>query len=253
MPENWSEISTESELRDLLGEPSPRALGKDRTRLHELDRAWLAASPFVLVATSAADGTCDVSPKGDPAGFVHVLDDRTVAVPERPGNRRADGWHNVLSNPHVGLISLVPGRTDTLRINGRARLVRDAPFLDDMVVQGHRPLFALVVDVEQVFHHCGKAFMRSGLWEPDGWDAGDLACLTPDATYGAGAPGRTGVERRMRQERAGSQARRAAVRGWGEQVVRGWARGCTPRRTGRWPAPSRRAAPPPRPGPRRPP
>jgi PPOX class probable FMN-dependent enzyme len=172
--DTWTEITSETELRGLLGEPSARAAGKDRTRLHELDRAWLAASPFCLVATSAADGTCDVSPKGDPRGFVSVLDDRTIALPERPGNRRADGWRNVLANPHVGLIFLVPGRTDTLRVNGRARLVRDAPFLDEMVVEGHRPLLALVVDVEQVFHHCGKAFLRSGLWDASGWDAGDL-------------------------------------------------------------------------------
>jgi PPOX class probable FMN-dependent enzyme len=172
--DTWTEITSETELRGLLGEPSARAAGKDRTRLHDLDRAWLAASPFCLVATSAADGTCDVSPKGDPPGFVHVLDDRTIALPERPGNRRADGWRNVLANPHVGLIFLVPGRTDTLRVNGRARLVRDAPFLDEMVVEGHRPLLALVVDVEQVFHHCGKAFLRSGLWDASDWDAGDL-------------------------------------------------------------------------------
>ena len=174
MSDTWAEITSETELRGLLGEPSARAAGKDRTRLHDLDRAWLAASPFCLLATSAADGTCDVSPKGDPPGFVAVLDDRTVAVPERPGNRRADGWRNVLSNPHVGLISLVPGRTDTLRINGRARLVRDAPFFDELVVQGHRPLLALVVEVEQVFHHCGKAFLRSRLWDTSTWDAEDL-------------------------------------------------------------------------------
>jgi PPOX class probable FMN-dependent enzyme len=173
MPE-WTDISTEAELRDLLGEPSARAAGKDRARLHELDRAWLAASPFCLVATSAADGTCDVSPKGDPAGFAIVLDDTTVAIPERPGNRRADGYRNVLSNPHVGLIFLVPGRVDTLRINGRARLVRDAPFFDDLVVNGHRPVLALVVEVEQVFHHCGRAFLRSQLWDPASWDETDL-------------------------------------------------------------------------------
>jgi uncharacterized protein len=122
------------------------------------------------MATAGGDGTCDVSPKGDPAGFVHVLDDRTLVMPERPGNRRADGWVNVLSNPHVGLIFLVPGRTDTLRVNGRARLVSDAPFFDDLVVKGHRPLLALVVEVEQVFHHCGKAFLRSQLWDPESWN-----------------------------------------------------------------------------------
>jgi uncharacterized protein len=170
----WTDISTEAELRELLGEPSARAAGKDRSRLHDLDRAWLAASPFCLVATSAADGTCDVSPKGDPPGFAIALDDTTVVIPERPGNRRADGYRNVLSNPHVGLIFVVPGRVDTLRINGRARLVRDAPFFDDLVVKGHRPVLALVVEVEQVFHHCGKAFLRSQLWDPASWAEADL-------------------------------------------------------------------------------
>jgi uncharacterized protein len=165
-----TEITSEAGLRDLLGTPSGGAVSKARDHLHDLDRAWIAASPFLLMATSAADGSCDVSPKGDPAGFVQVLDDRTLAVPERPGNRRADGWVNVLSNPHVGLIFLVPGRTDTLRVNGRARLVRDAPFFDDLVVRGHRPLLALVVEVEQVFHHCGKAFLRSQLWDPAAWN-----------------------------------------------------------------------------------
>ncbi len=174
MTDAWTEITTEAELRALLGAPSDRALGKERTALHELDRAWIAASPFVLLATAGTDGTCDVSPKGDPAGFVHVLDDLTLVMPERPGNKRADGWVNVLANPHVGMIFVVPGRADTLRVNGRARLVADAPFFDALVVQGHRPLLALVVDVEQVFHHCGKAFLRSQLWDPASWGAPDL-------------------------------------------------------------------------------
>jgi uncharacterized protein len=166
---SWTEVTDEAALRALLGTPSGGAVSKERTALHELDRQWIAASPFLLMATAAADGTCDVSPKGDPAGFVHVLDDTTIAMPERPGNKRADGWVNVLSNPHVGLIFVVPGRTDTLRVNGRARLVSEAPFLDDMTVQGHRPMLAMVVEVEQVFHHCGKAFLRSQLWAPDTW------------------------------------------------------------------------------------
>ncbi len=163
------EITTEEQLRALLGDPAPAALAKERTALTDLDRAWLAASPFCLVATSGADGSCDVSPKGDPAGFVQVLDDRTVAIPERAGNRRADGYRNILANPHVGLIHVIPGRTDTLRINGRARLVTDDELLERMVVKGHRPVLAVVVEVEQVFHHCGKAFLRSQLWDADSW------------------------------------------------------------------------------------
>jgi hypothetical protein len=163
------EITTSDELRDLLGEPTVAVANKVRSALDGIHRQWLAASPFCLVATSGADGSCDVSPKGDPPGFTLVLDDRTIALPERAGNRRADGFHNVLSNPHVGLIYLLPGRGDTLRINGRARLVRDTELLDRMVEKGHRPLLAMVVDVEQVFFHCAKAFLRSGLWEPDTW------------------------------------------------------------------------------------
>ena len=141
---------------------------KERTRLHAVDREWLAVSPFCVLATSDADGNCDASPKGDPAGhLVHVLDDTTVAIAERPGNKRADGYLNILANPHVGIISLIPGRNETLRINGRARLVRDAPFFDDLAVRGQRPILALLVDVEQIFFHCPKSFLRSGLWEPD--------------------------------------------------------------------------------------
>ncbi|WP_299952970.1 pyridoxamine 5'-phosphate oxidase family protein [uncultured Modestobacter sp.] len=168
------EITTEAELRELIGEPLPRAATKDRPSLDEVDRQWLAASPFCLVATSSADGSCDVSPKGDPPGFTVVLDDRTIALPERAGNRRADGFRNILSNPHVGLIYLVPGRTDTFRVQGRARLVRDADLLDRMVVRGNRPLLAMVVEIESVFFHCAKAFMRSRLWDPASWDADDL-------------------------------------------------------------------------------
>lgn len=163
------QITTHEELRELLGTPMPRAAAKERTRLHERDRQWLAVSPFCLVATAGADGTCDVSPKGDPPGFTLVLDDTTIAIPERPGNKRADGYRNILDNPHVGLIFLIPGRTDTLRINGRARLVRDAPFFDDMTVKGHRPVLAVVVEIEQIFYHCAKAFLRSELWRPETW------------------------------------------------------------------------------------
>ena len=165
-----TEITSEAQLRELLGEPLPRVAAKNRKTLHEYDRQWLASSPLCLVATSGADGSCDVSPKGDPPGFTLVLDDTTIAIPERPGNRRADGFRNILANPHVGLIYLVPGRGDTLRINGTARLVSDAPFFDQMRVKGHRPLLALVVEIKQVFYHCSKAFLRSDLWQPATWN-----------------------------------------------------------------------------------
>lgn len=172
--EHLTEITTEEDLREILGEPLPQVRDKERPALAEVDRAWLAASPFCLVATADAEGNCDVSPKGDPAGsLVHVIGDTAIALPERPGNRRADGYRNILANPHVGLVFLIPGRGDTLRINGRARLVRDAPFFDDLAVKGRRPLLAMVVDIDTVFHHCAKAFLRSGLWRPETW--------TPDA------------------------------------------------------------------------
>jgi PPOX class probable FMN-dependent enzyme len=165
-----AEIGSAAELRELLGEPGLRSATKERVRLHEKDREWLAASPFCVLATSDVRGNCDASPKGDPAGhLIHVLDDTTIAVPERPGNKRADGYLNVLSNPHVGIISLIPGRSETLRINGRARVLRDAPFFDELAVRGSRPILALLVEIEQIFFHCQKAFMRSGLWQPDTW------------------------------------------------------------------------------------
>jgi PPOX class probable FMN-dependent enzyme len=188
--ETWSVVGDADELRELVGTPVRRVLEKVRPTLDALDLAWLAASPFCLVATAAADGTCDVSPKGDPPGFTHVLDERTIAIPDRPGNRRVDGFGNVLENPHVGLIFVIPGRADTLRINGSARLVREAPFFDALVVRGHRPRLALVVDVEEVFYHCSKAFLRASLWDPATWAADAVpsrariaqALEQPDAT-----------------------------------------------------------------------
>ena len=168
------QITSWAELRELLGTPAARAVTKERTRLHARDVEWLAASPFCLVATCGTDGTCDVSPTGVPPGFALVLDEQTIAIPERPGNRRADGFCNILQNPHIGLIFLVPGRKETLRINGRARLVRDAPFFADMIVKGHRPQLAVLVEIEQIFFHCMKAFMRARLWDPESWNPGAL-------------------------------------------------------------------------------
>jgi PPOX class probable FMN-dependent enzyme len=169
-----AQITSEADLRALLGEPMERAINKERVRLLPIDRQWLAASPLCFLSTCDDQGNCDVSPKGDPAGFIKVLDDTRLAIPERPGNRRADGYLNILRNPHVGLITVVPGRNETLRINGRARLVRDAPYFDDMLVKGHRPIMAIEVDVEQIFFHCPKAFLRSSLWKPLTWNPEQL-------------------------------------------------------------------------------
>jgi uncharacterized protein len=169
------EITTVEQLEGVVGLPTGLAVTKERDALTDIDRAWLAATPFCVLATSDDEGRCDASPKGDPPGqLVHVVDERTIAIAERPGNRRVDGYRNVLANPHVGLTFLIPGRGDTLRINGRARLVDDAAYFDAMAVRGKRPILALEVEIETVFFHCAKAFLRSGLWDPESWEPGSV-------------------------------------------------------------------------------
>jgi uncharacterized protein len=164
------------ELRVLMGEPSEVALKKDIGVLDEHCRAFIAHSPFVLLATAGATGRCDVSPKGDAPGFVRVLDDRHLVIPDRPGNKRFDGMQNLLDNPHAGLIFLVPGKEETLRVNGRAWIVRDSEILESLTAMGKRPALAIGVEVEECFLHCAKAFKRSHLWEHAQWpELGDLA------------------------------------------------------------------------------
>lgn len=178
MTENHDLIRTSDELEGLIGKPGERSRNKVRTELTDADLRWLAASPFCVLATSDAEGACDASPKGDPAGsLVHVLDRHTIAIAERPGNRRVDGYYNMLANPHVGIVFLVPGRSDTLRVNGRAHLVRDAPWFETLAVRGVRPVLALVVDIEEVFGHCAKSLVRAQLWHPATW--------SPEAVDGA--------------------------------------------------------------------
>src|SRR5205814_4961602 len=138
-----------------------RALLKERGVLDEQCRAFIARSPFLLLATSGASGRCDVSPKGDPPGFVVVLDEHRLAIPDRLGNKRLDGMRNILENPHVGLIFLIPGREETLRVNGRASIVRDVELLTRLAAQGKLPQLAIAVETEEVFFHCPKAFRRS--------------------------------------------------------------------------------------------
>ena len=159
-------IRDEGELRALLGEPSELVRAKISDRLTELTREWIDRSPFVLLATSAADGSCDVSPRGDPPGFVRVLDEQTLLLPERPGNRLADSLRNILANPRVGLLFLVPGVGDTLRVNGRATLVTDEEFLAPSAVERKVPRLGILVEVDEVFTHCSKAFLRAQLWDP---------------------------------------------------------------------------------------
>jgi uncharacterized protein len=164
------EISTVEDLRAIVGHPNAYAANKVGDRLSAAQQDWLAHSPLGFVATTDAHGRVDVSPKGDPPGFVHVIDDTTIAIPERPGNKRVDGYLNVLQRPHVGTLFLIPGRGDTLRINGRARILADADYFDAMSVNGKRPVLALEIDVEEVFFHCAKAFLRSEAWKPESWN-----------------------------------------------------------------------------------
>ena len=162
-------VRTEAELREIIGTPSELAVGKQLDRLDRYCRAFIALSPFVLVATFDASGACDVSPRGDAPGFVAVLDEKTLAIPERPGNRRLDSLLNVLETGAVGLLFLVPGFEETLRVNGRASVVRDADVLERTAARGRLPTVAIGVEVEECFLHCAKAFKRSGLWDEEGW------------------------------------------------------------------------------------
>ncbi len=162
-----SVITEEAELREIFGWPSERALNKQIDRLDNHCRAIIEKSPFLLLGTSDATGRCDVSPKGDYPGFVRVLDNKTLAIPDLPGNNRLDTLTNMLNNPQVGLIFMIPGMNETLRINGKVRLVRDAMLLESMAYQGKLPKLAIVVDVQEVFTHCPKAFLRSKLWSEE--------------------------------------------------------------------------------------
>src|SRR3954470_5612660 len=145
-----SHITNEADLREVIGgTPTSVVQSKVSASVNELTRQFIERSPFMLLATSSADGTCDVSPRGDPAGFVHIVDERTLLIPERPGNKLADSLRNVLANPHVGLLFLIPGVGDTLRVNGRATLTIDGALLEPLAVEGKTPKLGLLVEVEE--------------------------------------------------------------------------------------------------------
>ena len=166
-------ITDLAQFRELMGEPPPPCVAKTIALMDRHCRAFIGRSPFVLIASVSARGQMDISPKGDAPGFVRVLDDKTLAVPDRPGNRRADTFTNVLENPRVGLIFLVPGKSETLRISGSAKIVRDADLRESMAARGKTPDFALVLEVEEAFFHCSKCVVRSNLWIPDAWPSLD--------------------------------------------------------------------------------
>jgi PPOX class probable FMN-dependent enzyme len=160
-------LTTMDELRSVIAPPSELVTAKEVTALDDYCRDFIARSPFVLIASSDGQGSIDVSPKGDPAGFVRVLDDNTIAIPDRPGNHRADTFVNVIRHPYVGLIFLIPGTKNTLRVRGRATIVRDLDLRESMAIKGQIPEVALVVDVTTAFFHCAKCIIRSGLWKTD--------------------------------------------------------------------------------------
>jgi uncharacterized protein len=158
-------IRSEAELRALLGAPAELTRAKISNCLNELTRKFIERAPLVMMATSDATGACDLSPRGDPAGFVRILDGRTLLIPERPGNRLADSLRNMLVNPHIGLLFIVPGVTDTFRVNGRATVTTDAALLAPCVVQGQVPLLGVLVDIDEAYTQCSKALLRSQLWD----------------------------------------------------------------------------------------
>lgn len=165
------EITSLDELRDIIETPPPDspAMRKELPALDDHCRQFIAKSPFLLLATSGAEGKCDVTPRGDGPGFVQVLDDTTLAIPDRPGNRRLDSMQNILANPHAGLIFMVPNVDETLRVNGSATITRDPELLERMAMKGKVPKVAIVVETEEVFFHCARAFKRAKLWDPDTW------------------------------------------------------------------------------------
>ncbi|MGI9622889.1 MAG: MSMEG_1061 family FMN-dependent PPOX-type flavoprotein [Acidimicrobiales bacterium] len=160
-------ITTLDELRAVIAPPNDLVTGKEVAALDDYCRDFIGRSPFVLIASSDGQGTIDISPKGDPPGFVQVLDDRTLAIPDRPGNHRADTFLNVLRHPYVGLIFLIPGTKNTLRVRGKAAIVRDLDLRESMAIKGRLPELALVVELMAAYFHCAKCIIRSELWSGD--------------------------------------------------------------------------------------
>lgn len=162
-------ITTVEALEALVGAVRQTSIDKESEAMTPLEQDFVRASPFYLLATSSPDGTCDVSPRGDPPGAVHIACDRTLILPERAGNRRVDSLRNIIANPHVGLLFLVPGADETLRINGTARLTTHPTLLARFAIQGKAPQLAIVVHTEQVYMHCARAFRRASLWNSLTW------------------------------------------------------------------------------------
>ena len=162
-------ITSREELRSHYGVLHELAVKKALPALDHHAKSFIGRSPFVVIGSSDRDGNGDVTPKGDKPGFVGILDDRTIAIPDRPGNNRLDTFENLIVNPTVGLLFLIPGMNETLRVNGVGRITRDQALRERLAAEGRLPITVLVVEVRSCFMHCAKAFMRSQLWKPETW------------------------------------------------------------------------------------
>jgi PPOX class probable FMN-dependent enzyme len=163
-------------IREHIREPVPQIIAKVMDHIDEISRKYIEKSPFVVLASASSEGYPDISPKGDPAGFIKVLNEKYLAIPDRPGNRRVDTFKNILQNPYLAIIFLIPGKGETLRITGECRIVRDRALRESMAIKGRIPEFAIVVHVERVLIHCPKCIIRANLWQPDAWpDSSDMA------------------------------------------------------------------------------
>lgn len=169
MPDDARTISEVdgAKMREIVGEPLPKIAVKEMSYLDKYARQFIEMSPFLVLGTSSAEGKQDVSPRGDPPGSVKIIDDATILMAERKGNRRADSMSNIAENPEVGMIFFLPGVSETLRINGQARLTDDPALLGDMAMKGSAPVIGVLVDIEHVYFHCAKAIIRSKLWDPE--------------------------------------------------------------------------------------
>jgi PPOX class probable FMN-dependent enzyme len=180
-------ITSAAEVKSILGPVHPSQIAKVIDHVDEHCAKWIERCPFIVISSIDAAGAMDISPKGDPPGFVKVLDKHTLAIPDRLGNQRADTFLNVLENPSVGILFIVPKRREVVRVGGTASLVRDADLLAEMALNGKTPRIAMVVHVREAFFHCGKSMIRSGMWEPDRWASIDGLPSYAQAMKDAGA------------------------------------------------------------------
>ena len=200
-------IEHESELRDVIGSPTALVASKIADRLNDLTRQFIEQSPFVCVATASPDGGLDVSPRGDPAGFVRILDERTLLLPDRPGNKLADTLTNLLADDRIALLFLIPGVGDSFRVNGRASIVQDEDLLAPSAVDGKTPQLGILVAVEEAYTQCSKALIRSDLWNPERHidrselpSSGEIMRAVADPEFDAEKYDRERAERYARRE-----------------------------------------------------